>query len=232
MNRHTIQKTEDGTFTLVDERIGETFHSTHGALTESLHIFINAGLLALPKDLKTISVFEIGFGTGLNAWLTAIVAIENKIQVEYVSVDAFPVASETLSQINFADMYKNEFSDLYLQIIQSNWETENRIHPFFRLKKRESSFQEWSEKSLYDLIYYDAFSPDKQPELWTLECFQKCYQMLNPGGLLLTYSAKGSVKRALRDAGFRVENLPGPPGKREITKAIKKSFTTDNTDGH
>ena len=220
MNRHILKPTDDGSPTLWDEVLGENFHSLHGALTESLHVFISGGLEALPEKGK-IGIFECGFGTGLNAWLSAMHAEEMSIAVRYVAVDAFPVSEDVFGSLNYAADYTEAYRQMYEQIQKASWEEEVRVSPCFTLLKKEIRFEEYQAEEKFDLIYYDAFSPNIQPELWTVECFQKCYALLNPGGLLLTYSAKGEVKRALKEAGFTIENLPGPPGKREITRAVK-----------
>ena len=220
MNRHILKPTDDGSPTLWDGILGENFHSLHGALTESLHVFIRSGLEALPEKGQ-IRIFECGFGTGLNAWLSAIHAEEMSIRVRYVSVDAFPVEKEFFSLLDYSRDYSEAYKQLYNEIMNASWEEESIIGSCFSLLKKEMRFEEFKTAEKFDLIYYDAFSPGIQPELWSVECFQKCFSMLDKNGMLLTYSAKGDVKRALKEAGFIVENLPGPPGKREITRALK-----------
>ncbi|MBN1650103.1 MAG: tRNA (5-methylaminomethyl-2-thiouridine)(34)-methyltransferase MnmD [Bacteroidales bacterium] len=224
MNKRKIRITEDGSTTL--ELIGkdENFHSTHGAIQESEHIFIKNGLLKKAQERKEISIFEMGFGTGLNALLSGLFAIKNDIQLNYFSIEAYPIELELIEMLNFSERLElsieleRQFNALHL----SNWHQRIEINPNFSFEKRKIKLEDFKfPKEAFDLVYFDAFNPDLQPELWTEEIFRKIYQAMKPQGILMTYSAKGKVKRALKAAGFSLNALPGPPGKREITQAIK-----------
>ena len=210
-----IRKTDDGSQTLWSPQYGETYHSSFGAYTESNHVFIEAGLKQSP--FQTLHVFEMGFGTGLNALLTYQEAKTKNLNVTYHAIELNPVSPEIITkfEVDLASV------DIFLKLHQSEWNKEISISPFFTLKKLQFDLNLWQPESLYHLIYFDAFSPDTQPELWTLEVFQKMYDMLHSGGILTTYCAKGSVRRNMLSCGFKVERLPGPPGKREILRALK-----------
>ena len=216
-----IITTEDGSHSLLLEELDETYHSIHGAIQESNHVFIEAGLnYWLDKNPASTSlrILEFGFGTGLNALLTSL-RIKSKIKVAYDSLEKYPLTKEISNSLNYGVVLNN--SELFNTIHSVNWSTAQTITPNFSLNKIEVDFREYANTNQYDIIYFDAFSPSKQPELWTKEIFHKCYQLLNQGGLLVTYSAKGQLKRDLKSLGFMVESLPGPPGKFEITRAIK-----------
>lgn len=225
MNKRKIKITEDGSTTL--ELIGENehFHSTHGAVQESEHIFIQNGLYKKANELKAISVFEMGFGTGLNALLSLLFAIKNDICLNYTTVEAFPVELDLVDQLNFpARLQLNaEHKNLFKKLHASDWNKQIEIDPNFIFEKRQIKLEDIEfPQGAFDLVYFDAFNPDLQPELWTEEIFRKIYGAMKPQGILMTYSAKGKVKRALKAAGFSLIALPGPIGKREITQAIKK----------
>jgi tRNA U34 5-methylaminomethyl-2-thiouridine-forming methyltransferase MnmC len=214
--------TGDGSHTLYVPTINEHYHSTYGALTESRHVFIHAGLEYL-RDRKQVSVFEVGFGTGLNALLTCTAAIEGKINMMYYAIENNPVDVAVACRLNYANMLAPHLHPeiTYRALHQAPWDTTSFVHPCFQLHKIHDSLIDFIPDFSYDLIYFDAFSPEKQPELWTAEIFKKLYQKLNPGGLITTYCVKGSVKRILKETGFKVEKLPGPPGKREILRGVK-----------
>ncbi len=212
--------TEDGSYTLYVSEIDESYHSTHGAIQESTHIFINAGLNQCKK--QTINILEVGFGTGLNTLLCALDAQESKKQIHYSSLEKFPVSIEKAFQLNYSRQIGNDAaSQLFSKIHRTEWEKEQPISENFTLKKIKCDFTTFRWDKTYDVVFFDAFSPEKQPEMWTTEQFQKIYNACNEGAILTTYCAKGIVRRALQSAGFTVERLPGPPGKREILRAIK-----------
>ncbi|MBK9478129.1 MAG: tRNA (5-methylaminomethyl-2-thiouridine)(34)-methyltransferase MnmD [Bacteroidetes bacterium] len=215
--------TKDGSHTLQHPVLDETYHSIHGAIQESKHVFIEAGLKAIAQQKKQISLLEIGFGTGLNAWLTALTARELTCSVEYTTLETFPLAPEITNQLNFANstMFK-EHNILFAELHASEWEKLIPINSIFSLEKKQIKLEDYESEKQFDLIYFDAFSPQSQPELWTVEQFTKLYKSLNYSGILVTYCAKGAVKRNLKEAGFTIEALPGPPGKREMTRAVKK----------
>lgn len=214
-----ISQTLDGSNTLKDETLSETYHSMNGAVQESMHVFIHNGLLAACKDKDSIAVFEMGFGTGLNALMTAI-HIPNGVLVSYTSVELFPIDLEMLRKLNFNAIGSE--ANLYDTIIESPYNVWKNISNGFLLKKITANFLEMDvTNNFYDLIYYDAFGPKIQPELWTKECMQKCYDLLKPDGILVTYCAQGEFKRNLKAVGFKVEELKGPPGKAQMTRAKK-----------
>ena len=218
---------EDGSHTLFSERVGECYHSTHGAYTESMHIFINLGFKAVVEremvtKFKLVRILEVGFGTGLNALLTALESEEKKISVSYLGLEPFPVLPVTLQQLNYCKILSGNSEQFFTAMHASEWNTTHQLNPYFNFKKQLTGFMEAKlQKDGFDLIYFDAFSPDAQPELWEPEVFEKCFDILAKDGILVTYCAKGVVKRALKSAGLTIENLPGPPGKREITRARK-----------
>jgi tRNA U34 5-methylaminomethyl-2-thiouridine-forming methyltransferase MnmC len=210
-----IRKTDDGSFTLWSEHYKETYHSTFGAATESNHVFIVAGL----KQWKgnSVVIFEMGFGTGLNALLTYKEAQDNKLQIIYHAVELFPVSLNIIEKIEI----DSNFNDVFLKMHMAEWNKEVPVSEFFTLKKIGLNLNEWKPETIYNVVYFDAFSPETQPELWTAEVFDKIYNMLSPGGILTTYCAKGIVRRNMIASGFTVERLPGPPGKREMLRAVR-----------
>lgn len=211
--------TGDGCHSLYVPQLDEHYHSTHGAFNEAMHVFINNGFNETQYDL---SVLEIGFGTGLNAWLTAIAANQSKRKVCYTSFETRPLNNTILSSLNYAKFSNQEKAAHWLKNIhQCDWNEYQVINEFFDLKKVHQSVFEMKEKGTFDLIYFDAFGPRKQPEMWTIEVFSLMFDSLKAGGSLVTYCAQGQVKRNMKSVGFEVVPLPGPPGKREMTKAIK-----------
>ncbi len=274
-----LEITEDGSHTLYVPELNEHYHSTHGAMQESTHIFIREGLihrylfnhpvqheqpelqhgpeaqrqLSQEQSLQSsraINVLEIGFGTGLNALLTLLEAKKRKINVFYQTLERYPISVEAAQRLNYpatlnrlekdttvdtpiqssqndlndAKLRNNTFEKLFLQLHTSSWEKPTAITPGFTMLKQQIDFSQpvtfIPEKS-FDLIYYDAFAPEKQPEMWTQEIFNHIYSLSNQGAILTTYCAKGVVRRRLQAAGFQVERLQGPPGKREILRATK-----------
>jgi tRNA U34 5-methylaminomethyl-2-thiouridine-forming methyltransferase MnmC len=223
----TLRLCEDGSHTLFSEIAGECYHSIHGALNESLHIFINAGFKAVFKkhqftQKSSVRILEIGFGTGLNALLTGLEADYKNILVDYTGLEPFPVHETVLKQLNYCTLLSEKSEHIFSVMHECDWETMHKINPFFNFTKIQRGFMDVNlVDNSFDLIYFDAFSPEAQPELWEQEVFDKCFNIMAPEGILVTYCAKGRVKRALKSAGFTVENLPGPAGKREITRAQK-----------
>lgn len=216
-----IQHTKDGSFTLFEPTIGETYHSIFGAFQETMHIFINAAFNTCIKSELTI--LEIGFGTGLNAYLTALETVNSAKLVHYHTVEKFPLPIETVMQLNYSKNFQQKkLQDIFEKIHKAAWEKEIEITENFRICKMQCDFTSFIPKTNYDIIYFDAFSPEKQPEMWTEERFKMIYEVCNRDAVLTTYCAKGIVRRALQNVGFKVERIPGPPGKREILRAIKK----------
>jgi len=216
----SIQLTADGSSTIFVPELNQHYHSTHGALQESMHVFIEAGLKN--HQAKQLSILEIGFGTGLNAWLTAIEAKKVDKKVSYVGVEKHPVSVTEAAQLNYTSVYaENKERELFTALHVAEWEKEVPISPYFSLLKKQLNFLEIADKNAFDIIYFDAFAPNAQPELWTEELFGKMFLALKTGGFLVTYCAKGQVKRNLKSVGFTLESLLGPPGKREMTRALK-----------
>ncbi|RMA57903.1 tRNA (5-methylaminomethyl-2-thiouridine)(34)-methyltransferase MnmD [Ulvibacter antarcticus] len=214
--------TGDGSITIHIPEWNEQYHSKHGAIAEAVHVFIKTGLhYAVEKrDTKSISILEIGFGTGLNAYLTLQQAIERDWKIDYTGVEGYPVSASEIAQLNYPSLI-NASEDEFQILHTSVWEKPSEIHKNFQLRKQKKFFSEIEATSEFDLIYYDAFGARVQPELWTEAVFQRMYDALKPKGVLVTYAAKGSVRRAMQTVGFTTERLPGPPGKREMLRAVK-----------
>lgn len=216
--------TEDGSGSLYSEELKEGYHSKYGAVSESLHVFIRSGFdfINIPGEIK---VLEIGFGTGLNALLTLFRSSEKGITTHYHTIEPFPLLPSLYNQLNYPEYLKKEnASVLFNSIHNAEWDKEITITDFFRIKKTGCRLEEVDLVPCnYHLIYFDAFSPEVQPELWTADIFRKLGRSMKPEGVLVTYSAKGYVRRNLVDAGFRVERIPGPKGKREIIRAINST---------
>lgn len=197
-----------------------TYHSIHGAVQESLHIFIRAGLLPLIEEKKydTIHIFEMGFGTGLNALLTLEQAILHQQKIHYTAVELFPLNEDEVKKLNYPDKLSLQ------QLHTCDWEKDVVLNEYFTLHKTKQSLLNFLTDQHFNLIYFDAFAPDVQPELWSEEVFKKLFSWLNEDGVLLTYSSKTAVRKALQAAGFSVKKLKGPPHKREIIRA-KNTFS-------
>jgi len=213
--------TADGSTTIHIPEWDEQYHSKHGAIQEAKHVFIKNGLSLFSN--QKISILEIGFGTGLNCFITFLEAPKMKLAVDYVGVEAYPLAADEVEKMNYVDQLNaNKFSDVFKQMHQQDWEIKSEISPDFSLTKRKQFFNRINDENKFDLIYFDAFGARVQPELWTKEIFEKMHKALKPNGVLVTYSAKGSVRRAMLAVGFLVEKLPGPPGKREMLRGKKR----------
>lgn len=218
-----IETTADGSNTLFVPELNEHYHSTFGAVQESRHIFISEGLLRTDKEINPLNIFEMGFGTGLNAFLTLLEAERSSRPINYSCIEKFPVSPDLISQLNYPQCTEGCQREKYISLHDAPWNEEVEISGNFILKKIEGDILNWKFPSeSCDLVYFDAFGPEVQPELWSEVIFRKLWVMMKPFSILLTYSAKGSVRRALNTAGFSVEKIPGPPGKREIVRAIKK----------
>jgi tRNA U34 5-methylaminomethyl-2-thiouridine-forming methyltransferase MnmC len=212
--------TGDGSHTLYIPDLGEHYHSIHGAIQESEHVFIQTGL-ALLKEKKTIRILEIGYGTGLNALLTLKYAAKNYLSIEYTTIEKYPLQPNEYNLLNYGRVLGNEWEKPFLTLHECPWELKNEITPHFKLTKLTVDLVSIDFEDCFDLIFFDAFGPDIQPDLWTEPVFQTMYQAINIGGILVTYSAKGQVRRNLIASGFYVERLAGPPGKREMLRATK-----------
>jgi len=213
-----IIHTNDGSKTLFNEELAESYHSGFGALQESLHVFIQHGLAKVRKD--HIKIFEVGFGTGLNACLSLFYAIDHHLQIDYHAVDNFIPELNYLQQLQY-HLLRPEHSEMTALIQNAEWNKKIKIGNHFQIMKILSDFRDYKFSSKYDLIIFDAFSPQKQPDMWTEAIFKKCFDALNNEGILSTYSSMGKVKENLRKVGFNVHRLPGPEGKRHILNAIK-----------
>ena len=222
MERNLVE-TEDGSHTLFVPALDEQYHSRHGAVQESRHVFLKMGWENAKLEKEALRILEIGLGTGLNALLTAIEAERSGIEVDYVAVEAYPIQPEEYTLMNYPDLVGEEgAAKLFEQIHTTNWGAPQTISPNFRIQKLHEKIEAFDLHQGVDLIYFDAFAPEKQPELWTADIFDKMYRLMNVGGVLTTYCAKGVVRRTMQAAGFEVERVPGPPGKREMLIARKK----------
>lgn len=221
-NQVEIVVTGDGSDTLYVPELDEHYHSVHGAIGESKHIFIGAGFHPF-RGNSTLCLLEVGFGTGLNVLLTALAANECRCFTRYYALERYPLPAETIRRINYPVLLGAQATDLFQAIHGSPWNMPVRISPMLELVKIDADFvaASLSDIPICNLVYYDAFSPEKQPEMWDQALFRKLYDRMEEGGIFVTYCAKGSVRRNLQWAGFRVERLPGPPGKREILRGIK-----------
>lgn len=218
-----IRQTKDGSNTLYVPELNEHYHSVHGALQESQHVFIKHGLEHALEQKRDVKILEVGFGTGLNAILTFPYALAQKAFVQYDTLEKYPLAQDVVEQLHYEQFILNpELLDFFKKMHASSWNEPVDLIPYFTLQKIHETLEEFSPPdAYYDVIYFDAFAPEKQPELWTEEVFAKLYKAVRPGGVLVTYCAKGAFKRNLKAAGFVVEALPGPPGKREMTRGTR-----------
>ena len=216
-----IITTGDGSHSLLNTTLNETYHSHHGALQESVHVFIRNGLehFIATTQRKIVNVFEVGFGTGLNAWLTMMWSRDHHVPVHYTTIESFPLPAEVWQNLNYADERgRAEFENIHT----ANWNEPVGLPDYFTLHKVHDTIQYLDIKeSVYDVIYFDAFAPNKQPEMWELQVLSKVTRSLVTGGVLVTYCAKGQVKRDLRSLGLNVETLAGPPGKKEMVRGSR-----------
>ena len=212
--------TDDGSTTIRIPEWDENYHSTHGAIQEAKHVFIKNGL-DLFQSQDSISILEIGFGTGLNAFITFLETV-NKEKVNYVGVEAYPISQEEIAQMNYVSELDSEmYQEIFDKMHSCDWEKQETISENFHLTKRKQFFQDIEDKNQFDLIYFDAFGFPLQPELWSEVIFKKMYDALLPKGTLVTYACRSSIKNAMLSVGFSIEKLPGAPGKREMLRATK-----------
>lgn len=214
-----LKTTLDGSHTLYSSAMDECYHSQNGAIQESEHIFIKTGWESCEKS--ELKIFEIGFGTGLNTLLTLLRVEKDCKRVIYTTLEYYPLGEEITRKLNYFELLDKDRKADFEKLHSAAWSEKTKITPFFTLKKIQADFTNYELKDLYDLFYFDAFSPEKQPEMWTQKRFEKLYAHANTDAVLVTYCAKGVVRRALQSAGFKVERLPGPIGKREILRARK-----------
>ena len=218
MNIPKLVKTADGSDTLFVSELDEHYHSTFGAVQESMHIFIKAGLQKC--DQKPINLFEVGFGTGLNAYLTLLESLKTKQDIRYITIEKYPLPSEIWTSLNYTKIISEGNPSLFQMIHEAKWNEEVKITDHFSIFKLSADLVDvdYSKLPKFDLIYFDAFSPEKQPELWETSIFRQLASHCESEAKLVTYCAKGVVRRSLIAAGFTTERIPGPPGKREILR--------------
>jgi tRNA U34 5-methylaminomethyl-2-thiouridine-forming methyltransferase MnmC len=226
--KREIVQTSDGSTTIYLPDWNESYHSKHGAIQEAYHVFIKNGLYFSTTDIvgsplkeESISILEIGFGTGLNSFITFLESEKLGQKIDYVGIEAYPVLLEEALQMNYAQEISPANDSVFQQMHECSWEQKNLISANFTLTKQKKLFQELKDQSVYDLIYFDAFGFRVQPELWSEALFQNMYTALKSKGVLVTYACRTSIKNAMLSAGFSVEKLPGAPGKREMLRASK-----------
>jgi tRNA U34 5-methylaminomethyl-2-thiouridine-forming methyltransferase MnmC len=220
LERHIIP-TADGSPTIVIPEMDEHYHSVNGAITESKHVFINAGFKKLNQ--KNVSVLEIGFGTGLNALLTFQASMDENIAVNYTGIEKYPLLENEFKKLNYPELTDIALTNSFRKMHECEWEKPINISPTFKLHKLKADFRhvKLSSTGPFNLVYFDAFAPGKHPDLWTKEIFNKIFNSCMPGAVFVTYCAMGKVRRNLTETGFGVERIPGPPGKREMLRAVK-----------
>jgi len=217
--KRSLQITADLSHTVLVDDLDITYHSRHGAVQESQHVFIEAGLKAIQLEPKEqIHIFEMGLGTGLNAWLTWQFAQTHTRNIDYTAVELFPLEATIYKELNYVDdSKKHQFELLH----SCSWNEPHQLDHHFHFEKKQLDIRQLEIENKFHLIYYDAFAPSAQPELWTQALFEKLYSSLQANGILVTYCSKSDVRRAMLAAGFLVEKLPGPPRKREMLRAKK-----------
>lgn len=223
--KREIIVTGDGSHSISVPELNVAYHSVHGAIQESMHVFIKAGLIdsGIFDYIGVHNVLEVGFGTGLNALLTLVEADKHKNRIYYTAIEPYPLDKEIIDQLNYCEQLGQQNSQpLFKRMHGCNWEEMFEITQYFRLTKLKRNLFDHSSEDPYSIIYFDAFAPNAQPELWTKEVFDKMYSILQPGGILVTYCSKGDVRRNMIAAGFEVEKLPGPLRKREMLRAKRK----------
>jgi tRNA U34 5-methylaminomethyl-2-thiouridine-forming methyltransferase MnmC len=216
--------TEDGSHSIFSQQFGVAYHSTHGAIQETKHIFIEAALnhYIQKKSIDKIRILDIGFGTGLNVFMTFLESLKLGCEIDLTTIEAYPLSITIAEQLNFPRLLNApQFDDIFKLLHTVNWEEKYLLTNNFTFQKRLLDFKKITYTDDFDIIYYDAFSPESQPELWESDILQLMFDALKIEGILTTYCAKGSFKRALKSVGFQIENISGPKGKREITRAIK-----------
>jgi tRNA U34 5-methylaminomethyl-2-thiouridine-forming methyltransferase MnmC len=223
--QRVLTLTKDGSHTISIPEMNVTYHSHHGAIQESQHVFIHAGFRYQQETDPTqpVRILEIGFGTGLNVLLTLIAAVERDTIVQYTAIEQFPLDNDKAAALNYcAQLDREDLTDSFTHMHTAEWNKEIRLSPAFSFRKIEADILSWAPDEKFTLVYYDAFAPAAQPHLWTADVFTKIFETLEPGGILVTYCSKGDVRRAMQAAGFVVTKIPGPPGKREMVRATRE----------
>ncbi len=221
-----IITTNDGSHTLSSPFLGEHYHSLHGAVSESIHVYIKNGIAAI-NSKSEISILEVGFGTGLNAFLSLHHARSNNLNIRYITFETHPLDLDLARKLNYGEIIGNDCSD-FIRLHELPWNLVRRIEDLFVLEKIRQSIENIQYQSEFDIVFFDAFGPRYQPELWEKNIFRKIFRSLKFGGILVTFCAKGQVKRDMADIGFRVDAIPGPPGKREMIRAHKDCVAWTN----
>lgn len=218
--------TSDGSHTLFLHEMNEQYHSLNGAITESNHVYIESGFLYCEK--KNPVIFEVGFGTGLNALLTAIQAEKTGKHCTYLTIEKYPISNSFIRQLNYGKLISGEAQNIFKNIHECEWNKPVSINNYFTIHKIQSDIKkiDLTDYKLFDIIYFDAFGPDKQPEMWTTDIINKISNQTSLGGIIVTYSAKGEVRRQFFAAGFNMERLPGPPGKKQMLRGIKRKSSS------
>lgn len=216
--------TADGSKTIFNPAVGENYHSKHGALQESKHVFVKSGLhFFLENNNQTeVSVLEVGFGTGLNFLLSAEYCFDAKVSLNYTGIEAFPLSSEMISLTEYGDYVSERLYNIFLQNYQESLRAEMMINEYCKLQVVNCKLEEFKSRKQFDVLYFDAFAAIHQPEMWTNEALEHCCKYLKPGGVFVTYAITGNLKRSMKSLGFDIEKAPGAPGKREMLRAIKK----------
>lgn len=222
MDRRIIISTQDGSDSIFDPAQNVHFHSIYGALTESKHVFIRNGLALASIGKSELKILEMGFGSGLNAYLSFIYSKENNLKIEYTALENEPLSLDLAIQLNYPMLLKSEeIEPAFEEFHRCGWDSKIILSDHFSLTKLNCDLENFESNEFFDLIYFDAFAPETHSNQWSLDIFQKLFQSTSIGGILVTYCAKGSVKRKLKEVGYKIESPPGPPGKREMTRAIK-----------
>ncbi|RMB56258.1 SAM-dependent methyltransferase [Dokdonia sinensis] len=223
--KRTIITTGDGSKTIHIPEWNEQYHSKHGAIQEARHVFLETGLqhfLNENPERKSVSILEMGFGTGLNALLTYFKTKDLGISINYTGVEAFPVSPEEAMAMEYASQLDRPIApEIYRKMHEIPFGNRESVSDTFQLEKRQQKFEDIEDMGVFDLVYFDAFGPRVQPDLWTEFIFKKMFTALKSDGVLTTYCAQGAARRAMQAVGFEVERLPGPPGKREMLRATK-----------
>lgn len=221
MEQQILKKTADGFYTIYLPEMDEQYHSMNGAYTESMHVFIEKGYLFAKE--KEPFVFEVGFGTGLNCLLTMVQANQLKRPTIYYAIEKYPLDKEVAKKLDYGSILSSEARNWFEKIHICPWEEEFQVSKYFTLRKIKSDFTTGNlpVRKKFNVVYFDAFGPDKQPEMWKPDIFSNLNQLTQAGGIFVTYSAKGQVRRDLEQSGFRMERLPGPPGKKQMLRGIK-----------
>ncbi len=225
MSEIRIIQTEDGSHSLYRPDLNETYHSFHGAIQESNYVFIKMGLqhwLDVTSPTKPINILEIGFGTGLNALLTYNFCNQNKIPINYESLETIPVSHDVYNQLNYTD--RIGYNEVFQKMHDCPWNQQNKMSDLFNLSKHKTGLETFESETLFDIIFFDAFAPSKQPELWEKPMISKCFDLMSLGGVFVTYCAKGQLKRDIQSVGMALETLPGAPGKKEMVRGTKPTL--------